>query len=201
MTNPKQPSFFDQTHEDLPLINGTGQRAAPHPSVKSRPPRASHAPSCRCLKCKDTGFIREREFCYCDAGRQAFQDRPQITSPASAAGIFQNLIGASDKECLIVMALDTRNNVLGVETVYKGTINSIIIRQAEVFNSAVKLNACAIIICHNHPSGNPDPSPEDILVTNKTIEAGNILDIEVMDHIIVGPFSYVSLKERDLCDF
>jgi DNA repair protein RadC len=119
-------------------------------------------------------------------------------SPEGAAAIFQNLIGNKDKEHLMVMVLDTKYYVLAVETVYVGTINSIIVRIGELFQEAVKLNGCAIIIGHNHPSGDPTPSPDDVNLTHRIVDAGNILDVEVMDHIVVGPFAHYSLKGHGL---
>ena len=81
---------------------------------------------------------------------------------------------------------------------YVGSLNSAMIRVGEVFKEALKLNACAVIVVHNHPSGDPTPSPEDILVTKQIGEAGKLLDVDVVDHIIIGNGTYVSMRERGL---
>jgi DNA repair protein RadC len=94
--------------------------------------------------------------------------------------------------------LDTKNRVLKQHTVYVGNVNASIIRVGEVFREAVKENATAIIVAHNHPSGDPAPSPEDITVTRSIVEAGLLLSIEVLDHLIIGHQCFVSLKERGL---
>jgi DNA repair protein RadC len=99
---------------------------------------------------------------------------------------------------LVVLSLDTKNRVLSQETLYIGNVNTSIIRIAEIFRLAIRQNAPAIIISHNHPSGDPDPSPEDVRVTRQIVEAGKMLDIDVLDHLVIGHQRYVSLKERGL---
>ena len=94
--------------------------------------------------------------------------------------------------------MDTRNRMLGDETLYVGTLNASHIRIGEVFRDAIKRNCAAIIVAHNHPSGDPTPSPEDVEVTRQLIEAGKMLDIEVLDHLIIGQQRFVSLRERGL---
>jgi DNA repair protein RadC len=86
--------------------------------------------------------------------------------------------------------------VISVCETYKGSVNTSIIRPSELFREAVRENCPAIIVVHNHPSGDPDPSPEDIATTEQIVKAGKILDIEVLDHVILGRQRYVSLKER-----
>ena len=97
-----------------------------------------------------------------------------------------------------VLYLDTRNRLLGSETVYVGSLNASHIRVAEVFRDAIKRNCAAIIVVHNHPSGDPTPSPEDVEVTRQLVAAGKLLDIEVLDHLIIGQQRFVSLRERGL---
>ena len=94
--------------------------------------------------------------------------------------------------------LDTRNHVLGTPTVYQGSLNTSVVRIGELFRYALKANAAAFIVVHNHPSGDPAPSPEDVHVTRQLVEAGDLLDIAVLDHIIIGRQRFVSLKERGL---
>jgi DNA repair protein RadC len=105
---------------------------------------------------------------------------------------------ALDQEHLVVITLDGRNRVLSQETLYIGNVNTSLIRIAEIFRLAIRQNAPAIIISHNHPSGDPDPSPEDVRVTRQIVEAGKMLDIDVLDHLVIGHQRYVSLKERGL---
>ena len=96
-----------------------------------------------------------------------------------------------------VMLLDTRNRVMGIRAIYKGNLNTSIVRVGELFRPAIEAPAAAIIVAHNHPSADPSPSPEDVHVTRQIAEAGKLLDIDVLDHLIVaGAGQYVSLKER-----
>lgn len=103
---------------------------------------------------------------------------------------------ALDQEELRVLIMDTRNHILEIETIYKGSVNSSQVRIAEVFKGAIKKNATSIIIVHNHPSGDPSPSPEDIALTRAIIQAGKLLDIDVLDHIVIGHKLFVSMKEK-----
>ena len=96
------------------------------------------------------------------------------------------------------MLLNTKNQVLAVSDVYKGNVSSTMVRAAEVFQEAVRSNCPAIILVHNHPSGDPTPSPEDVQVTRQLVEAGRLLDIQVLDHIVLAQQGLVSLKERNL---
>jgi DNA repair protein RadC len=137
-----------------------------------------------------------------EIGRRMLQadpeTRPSLRSPADVARLLMAEMGHLQQEHFRVLYLDTRNRVLGQETVYVGTLNASHARIAEIFREAVKRNCAAIIVAHNHPSGDPAPSPEDILVTRRLVEAGEMLDIEVLDHIVIGQQRYVSLKERGL---
>jgi DNA repair protein RadC len=103
-----------------------------------------------------------------------------------------------DHEELWVINLDTRNRVMSLTTLYKGSVNSSQVRVGEVFRQAIFENAPAVIVAHNHPSGDPTPSPDDVAVTRAIVEAGRLLDINVLDHLIVVRGQYVSLKERGL---
>jgi DNA repair protein RadC len=126
------------------------------------------------------------------------ETRPQIRSPADVAQLLMIEMGHLDQEQLRVILLETKNRVQKVHTVYIGTLNSSNVRVAEVFKEAIRLNAAAIVIAHNHPSNQPDPSPEDVLITRQLVDAGKLLDIEVMDHLVICRTSYVSLRERGL---
>jgi DNA repair protein RadC len=126
------------------------------------------------------------------------EERPTISSPADAAVLVMYEMSCFDHEEMWVMLLDTRNRVRKIDHLYKGTLNSSNIRTAEVFREAVRDNAAAIILFHNHPSGDPSPSPDDVAVTRSIVQAGKNLDINVLDHIVIGAGRWVSLKERGL---
>lgn len=129
---------------------------------------------------------------------EAPQERPQITSPADAANLVMFDLSLLEQEELWVLLLDTKNHVLDIVRLYQGSVNASLIRVAEVFREAIRRNCAAIIIAHNHPSGDPTPSPEDVRITRQIYQAGKLLDTELLDHIIVGHNRFVSLKERGL---
>jgi DNA repair protein RadC len=129
---------------------------------------------------------------------EAPQERPSINSPADAAALIQYEMSALDQEHLRVLLLDRRNRVLEIVEVYKGSVNSSQVRVGEVFKEAVRKNASAVIVAHNHPSGDPTPSPDDVAVTRAIVQAGKLLDIDVLDHLVIGLGKWISLKERGL---
>ena len=137
-----------------------------------------------------------------ELGRRVLQEeqgyRPQITSPAEAADLLMLEMRDLEQEQFRVLLLDTKNRLVQTEVVYIGNVNSSIVRGGEVFRPAVRANATALILAHNHPSGDPTPSPEDVRVTRWLVEAGLLLGIEVLDHLIIGHNRFVSLKERRL---
>lgn len=126
----------------------------------------------------------------------ARQERPYITSPGDAANLLMPDMMHLEQEHLRLVLLDTRNRLLGTPTIYVGSLNTSVIRIGELFRAALKENAAAFIMAHNHPSNDPSPSPEDIAVTRKIVEAGRLMSIDVLDHIIIGQNCFVSLKER-----
>jgi DNA repair protein RadC len=126
------------------------------------------------------------------------EERSRITSPADAANLLMSEMGYLEQEHLRVILLDTRNRVLATPTIYVGSLNTSVIRVAELFRPAIKENAAALIVAHNHPSGDPAPSPEDIRVTRQIRQAGELLDIDVLDHVVIARQGYISLKERGL---
>lgn len=137
-----------------------------------------------------------------DLGRrlsvQTPEDRPTIHCPEDAADLVRYEMAALEQEQLRVLILNTRNQVLQTTTVYQGSLNSSQVRVGELFKTAVRRNAAALIVIHNHPSGDPSPSPDDIAITRAIIEAGKLLDIQVLDHLIIGQGRFVSLKKRGL---
>jgi DNA repair protein RadC len=129
---------------------------------------------------------------------QSPEERPQIRSPADAANMVMSEMSWLEQEHLKVMLLDTKNRVLGTPTVYIGSLNTSMVRVGELFREAIRANCASLIVVHNHPSGDPTPSPEDVAVTRQIAEAGKLLDIELLDHLIIGQQRFVSLKERGL---
>lgn len=125
-------------------------------------------------------------------------ERPRVASPADAANLVMSEMMSLEQEHLRVLLLDTRNRVLGAPTVYIGSLNTSVVRVGELFRAAIRANAAAVIVIHNHPSGDPSPSPEDVNVTRQLVRAGKLVDIEVLDHVVIGYQRYVSLKERSL---
>ncbi len=125
-------------------------------------------------------------------------ERPAINSPGDAAALVQYEMQALEQEHLRVLLLDRRNRVLEVAEVYRGSVNSSQVRVGEVFKEAIRKNASGIIVVHNHPSGDPTPSPDDVAVTRAIVQAGKLLDVDVLDHLVIGQGRWVSLKERGL---
>lgn len=125
-------------------------------------------------------------------------EKLRVTSPADGANLLLPRLSHLEQEELHVLLLDTRNRVIGIRAIYKGSLNSSMVRIGEIFRPAIEAPAAAIIIGHNHPSGDPSPSPEDISVTRKIVEAGKLLDIAVLDHLVIGNGRYTSLKEKGL---
>jgi DNA repair protein RadC len=126
------------------------------------------------------------------------QERMRISSPDDVAQLLMMEMHNLEQECLRTVLLNTKNMVLAAPTIYQGSVNSTSFRVGELFREAVRHNATALILVHNHPSGDPTPSPEDVQVTRTLVEAGKMMDIEVLDHLVIGRGKYVSLKERRL---
>lgn len=128
--------------------------------------------------------------------------RPTVCSPADVASLVGPQIFTLDHEEMWIVLLDTRNRVIKLVRLYSGSLNTSLIRVGELFKQAIIESAAAIVLFHNHPSGDPSPSPEDVAVTRAAIEAGKLLDIEVLDHIVIGrtcdTWRFASLKERGL---
>lgn len=125
-------------------------------------------------------------------------ERPRVTSPADGANLLMGRMSHLQQEELWVILLDTRNRVLGTPSIYRGSLNTSVVRIGEVFRPAVEAPAAAVIVAHNHPSGDPSPSPEDVSVTRQLVQAGNLLGIELLDHLIIAAHGFTSLKEKGL---
>jgi DNA repair protein RadC len=125
-------------------------------------------------------------------------DRPVIRCPGDAANLMLDM-SLLEQECLRVMLLNTKNHVMGTREVYRGSLNCSLIRVGELFKDAVRENCAALILVHNHPSGDPSPSRDDIQVTRQAVEAGKLLDVQLLDHLIIGRGDrWISMKERAL---
>lgn len=124
--------------------------------------------------------------------------RSIIRSPQDVANLMMPRLRYENKEKFVVVLLSTKNHVLAAPTVSVGTLNASLVHPRDLFREAIKYCAASVILVHNHPSGDPSPSQEDIALTGKLIEAGLLLDISVIDHVIIGDGKYVSLKEKEI---
>ena len=122
--------------------------------------------------------------------------REHISSPADVAALLMVAMATLPQEQLRVVCLNTKNHVQTIHTVYQGSVNESCVRVAEVFREPLRRTSASIIVAHNHPSG--DPSPEDVVVTRQLVQAGKLLDVAVLDHLIIGQGQWVSLRERRL---
>jgi DNA repair protein RadC len=131
---------------------------------------------------------------------KVYEVESKISSPSNVRDYIEQIFKLSTQaeEVLVLLVLDTKNNVIGAFEVSRGSLNSSIAHPREVFKRALLLNGASIILGHNHPSGDVTPSREDILITKRLMESGEILGIEVLDHIIIGDYRYKSLKESNL---
>ncbi len=125
-------------------------------------------------------------------------ERTSIHSPEDAANLVLFDMSRLEQEEMWIILVDTRNRVISIEYLYKGSLNSSQVRLGELFRAAIRKNAAALIVAHNHPSGDPTPSPDDIAVTRAIVQSGKLLDIEVLDHLVIGMNRWVSLKSKGL---
>jgi DNA repair protein RadC len=122
------------------------------------------------------------------------EERPLVTSPQDVANLVQYKMASLEQEELWVILLDTRNHHIRTEQLYRGSLNSSTVRPAEIYKSGIRHNAASLIIVHNHPSGDPSPSPEDINLTRMLVETGQMLELPILDHVIVGTKGVASIK-------
>lgn len=122
----------------------------------------------------------------------------RINSPSDAADMVMETMRSLKQEVLKIILVNTKNKVILTKDVSMGSINSSIVHPREVFMEAVRRSAASIIICHNHPSGDPTPSSEDINITHRLKECGKLLGIDLLDHLIIGNGTYISLKEKGI---
>ena len=138
-----------------------------------------------------------------ELGRRYFslqpEERPEVNSPQDIANLLMGEMSFLDQEHLRAVLLNTKNQVLGVSQVYIGNVSASMVRPAEIFRPAIRENCPSIIVVHNHPSGDPTPSAEDVVVTRQLVKAGNLLGIEVLDHVVIGNGNrFISLKQKGL---
>ena len=135
-----------------------------------------------------------------ELGRRLAQQKTDrkftVRSPKDAATFLMADMTSLNQENFVVLFMNVKNQVLHRQTIFIGSLNASIVHPREIFREAVKRSAASIICAHNHPSGNPSPSPEDIEVTKRLQEAGKIMGIELLDHVIIGDHQFISLKEK-----
>ena len=135
-------------------------------------------------------LVREKSILYA---------KRRIASPGDAASLFRDYMGDLDREHFVVMGLNTKNEPVVIETIHIGSLNASIVHPREVFKSAILSNSAYIMVCHNHPSDDCEPSREDVSVTERLAQAGDLIGIPLLDHFIIGTEGYVSFKERGYC--
>lgn len=151
------------------------------------PPAAARPARIDVLRCM---VVREGR---CDAPSRC------VIHASVAAQIFRSHLAGADREHFLALLLDTRNHILGINTIGIGTLDECLVHPREVFKPALIMGAASVIVGHNHPSGDPEPSPTDLATTLRLRQAGELLRVPLLDHVIVGSGkSYVSLKERGL---
>lgn len=137
-----------------------------------------------------------------EISRRLYEAKPyegsRVTSPEVVYEVLKNRVMHKEVEVFIAVLLDTKNQIIDVVEISSGTLNCCVVHPRDVFKVAIRRNCNSIILSHNHPSGDPTPSAEDINITKRLIQAGEIIGIKVLDHIVVGNDTYVSLKEKGL---
>lgn len=128
--------------------------------------------------------------------QKELDEKLTIRSPEDAANYLMPLMTSLQQEHFLALFLNVKNQIIHQQTIFVGSLNASIVHPREVFRVAIRRSAASIIVAHNHPSGNPSPSPEDIDVTRRLIEAGQILGVDVLDHLIIGDHQFISLKEK-----
>ncbi len=124
-------------------------------------------------------------------------DDRHYSTPEAAAEAFQAYLGDVDREHFLVMLLDTKNKIIGINTVAIGSLNATLVHPREVYKPAVSVNAASVILAHNHPSGDTSPSEDDITMTRRLVEAGGIMGIPVLDHVVLGERGhYTSMRQE-----
>lgn len=174
--------IMEASIEDLKLIKGLGES-------KATKLIASFEIAKRAVKEK----INEEQ-----KNQEERKKYSSVTSPDELYNILKEKIQNFSKEHFYVISLDTRNNFIGIDEISVGTLTASLVHPRETFESAIKRHAAQIVIAHNHPSGETDPSEDDLKITKRLVDAGKIMGIEVLDHIIVTKNGFLSFKEKNL---
>ncbi|MCI7814268.1 MAG: DNA repair protein RadC [Lachnospiraceae bacterium] len=158
------------------------------------------------MQIKGIGEVKAMQIqCIAELSRRmakaAAKDHLSFQNPASIARYCMEDFRHCEQEQLLVMMLNTKNRLLGEEMISKGTVNASLISPREIFIRALHYHAVYLILVHNHPSGDPKPSKEDIEITHRIQEAGNLIGIELLDHLVIGDHRYVSFRESGLMSF
>lgn len=143
-------------------------------------------------------FLSEASYLYELRTGVRIEDAPQIRNPSDAYEFLRIEMEDLEQEQLRALTLNTKNRIISAPMIYQGSVHTTVVRMAEIFRPAILDNATGILIAHNHPSGDPTPSPEDAALTREIVKAGQLLDIDVADHLVIGRGRFVSLKERGL---
>ncbi|MGL5269034.1 MAG: RadC family protein [Selenomonadaceae bacterium] len=131
-------------------------------------------------------------------GTKAAEQRQTIQGPEDVAAYAMPRLRYQTKEYFLVLLLNMKNQVLSLQTISVGSLSASIVHPREVFQAALRQSAAAVILIHNHPSGDPSPSQEDIAITDRLVQAGKLMDIPVLDHVVIGDNKYISLKEKGM---
>ena len=155
------------------------------------------------MKIKGIGRVKAMELlCLTELTRrmakETLQEQIRLISPQSVADYYMQDLRHLTREQVLLLMVDSKNRLMKDLVISEGTVNTSIMPTREIFVHAIKYEAVSIILLHNHPSGDPTPSTEDIRVTKRVAEAGNLIGIALMDHIIIGDNRYISLKEQGL---
>ncbi len=126
------------------------------------------------------------------------ENMQKISCPADMSNLLMAELRYKKQEHFKTVILDTKNQVISIETITIGTLNASLVHPREVFNRAIKKSAHGIILVHNHPSGHPEPSKEDLLLTERLVESGKIIGISILDHVVIGDGRFYSFKEQGL---
>jgi DNA repair protein RadC len=143
-------------------------------------------------------FVAEASRIYETKTGRSLSEALVVKSPQDAYEFLRLEMESLEQEQLRAITLNTRHGIISAPMIYQGTVNCTNVRLAEVFRPAIVDNATAIIIAHNHPSGDSSPSPEDITLSRELVKAGQLLDVEVLDHIVIGKAQFTSLKEHKM---
>ncbi|EEH99604.2 MAG: DNA repair protein RadC [Clostridium sp.] len=134
-------------------------------------------------------MVKESSFLY---------ENRRVNSSVDAIELFKRFLNESDREQFLVCCMDIKNQPTSINVVSIGTLNSSLVHPREVFKVAILANSASIIVAHNHPSGDPTPSEEDINITIRLKEAGKIIGIDILDHVIIGENKHISFKEKGI---